>query len=104
MPVAHFPLPEAQITEFCRNWEVTELALFGSILREDFGQDSDVDFLVSFAPASHKSLMDLAAMREELQEILGRKVDLVTRQSVEQSRNYIRRKSILNNVEVIYAA
>jgi uncharacterized protein len=104
MPVAQLPVPNAQIADFSKRWDITELAFFGSVLRDDFSPDSDVDILVSFAPATHIGLIELVTIQEELQEILGRKVDLVTRHSVEQSWNYIRRKSILDSLEVIYAA
>jgi len=104
MPKPKIAIPASKITDFCRHWKVTELALFGSTLREDFRPDSDVDVLVSFAPDACWSLFDLVRMQEELKAILGREVDLWERVAVEQSENYIRRKSILSNMEVIYAA
>jgi len=94
-------IPQEEIADFCRRWKVTEFALFGSALRGDFRPDSDVDVLVSFAPDAHWSLFDLVKMQEELEAIFGRKVDLVKRAAVERSENYIRRKSILNNVEIV---
>lgn len=97
-------IAQDKIAGFCQRWKVTELALFGSVLRGDFGPDSDVDVLVSFAADAHRSLFDLVEMQEELKAIMGRDVDLVTRAAVEQSENYIRRKSILGNLEVVYAA
>jgi predicted nucleotidyltransferase len=97
-------IPKDEIADFCRRWRVTEMALFGSILRQDFGPGSDVDVLVSFAPDARWSLFDLVRMEDELRAILGREVDLVERVAVEQSENYIRRKSILSNLEVVYAA
>jgi predicted nucleotidyltransferase len=97
-------VPEGEIASFCRRWKVNELALFGSVLRRDFGPNSDVDVLVSFAPDNHWSLFDLVTMQDELEAILGREVDLLDRVAVEQSENYIRRKSILRSLEVIYAA
>ena len=95
-------IPRGEIADFCRRWRVTELALFGSVLHEDFGPDSDVDVLVSFAPDARWSLLDLVRMQDELKAILGREVDLVERVAVERSENCIRRKSILSNLEVIY--
>ena len=95
-------LPRNELAAFCQRWQVTELALFGSALREDFGPDSDVDLLVTFAPGAGHSLFDLAAMEEELEEMLGRKVDLVSRRGVERSQNWIRRKAILGSAEPIY--
>ena len=93
-----------KIGEFCRRWEITELALFGSVLREDFRPDSDVDVLVAFAPNAHWSLFDLVEMRDELKALFGRGVDLVSRRGIEASRNYIRRKAILSSAEVIHVA
>ena len=95
-------IPRGEIADFCHRWRVTELALFGSILHEDFGPDSEVEALVSFAPDARWSLFDLVTMQDELKAILGREVDLLERVAVEQSENYIRRKSILGNLEVIY--
>jgi predicted nucleotidyltransferase len=101
---AQVTIPAEKISEFCRRWKVSELALFGSALRGDFGPDSDVDILITFTPGARWSLFDLVVMEDELQAILGREVDLVERAAVEQADNYIRRRSILNNIEVIYAA
>lgn len=98
------PLPRKKLAEFCRRWNITELALFGSVLREDFRPNSDVDLLVSFSPGAKISLFDLVQMQNELKDIFGREVDLVERRVIEKSENYIRRKSILSNTRVIYAA
>ncbi len=92
------------IAEFCRRWRISELALFGSVLREDFRPDSDIDLLVSFEPGARPSLSDLDEMETELAAIFGRKVDLVSRRAVEASENYIRRRQILSHLERIYAA
>lgn len=97
-------IPTDKISDFCRRWKVTELALFGSALRRDFSPESDVDVLVSFSPEARWSLFDLVVMEDELQAILGREVDLVERTAVEQAENYIRRRNILKDIEVIYAA
>ena len=93
-----------QLTAFCKRWQIVELALFGSVLRDDFGPESDVDVLVQFEEEARHTLFDMVHMEEELQEIFGRQVDLLTRRGVENSRNYIRRKAILNSARVIYAA
>jgi hypothetical protein len=97
-------VPNEQVVEFCGKWKVAELALFGSVLREDFRPDSDVDVLVTFAEDAHWGLFDLVHMEEELGGILGRKADLVERRAVEQSENYIRRQHILANLEPVYMA
>ncbi len=97
-------IPRERIAEFCRKHRVRKLSLFGSVLREDFRPESDVDFLVSFAEDAHCGLFDLAAMEEELGAILGRKVDIVEREAIEQSENYIRRRHILRSEEPVYVA
>lgn len=101
---ARIPLDYEKIAEFCRRWQITEFALFGSVLHEDFRSDSDVDVLVTFSADSHWTLFDMARMQDELQDIFGRKVDLVSRRGIEASPNYIRRKAILSSAEVIHVA
>jgi uncharacterized protein len=91
------------IAEFCQRWQIVELAFFGSVLREDFRPDSDVDVLVTFADDARWSLFDHIAMEEELSRLLGRKVDLVSRRAIERSKNWVRRSAILSRVEPIYA-
>jgi predicted nucleotidyltransferase len=97
-------LPRERIIEFCRRWEIVELALFGSVLREDFGRHSDLDVLVTFAPQARWTLLDHVEMQEELKAIVGRPVDLVSRRGIERSRNALRKKAILDSAEVYYAA
>ena len=99
-----FNLPEDQIAEFCRKWGVTEFALFGSVLREDFRPESDVDVLLTFSPDSGVSLFDFVDMQDELEAAFGRRVDVVSRRGVELSENPYRRSSILNSARVVYAA
>jgi hypothetical protein len=96
-----YNLPKEKLVEFCHRWRIVEMGFFGSILREDFGAESDVDVLVSFAPNSSWTLLDLIAMQDELSYLLGRKVDLVEREAL---RNPFRRKEILRTVELVYAA
>ncbi|MDO8585902.1 MAG: nucleotidyltransferase family protein [Armatimonadota bacterium] len=100
----HIPVDHEKIADFCKHWKITEFALFGSVLREDFRPDSDVDVLVTFATDARYSLFDLVRVEDELSGLLGRKVDLVERESVEQSENYIRRRHILENLERVYVA
>jgi predicted nucleotidyltransferase len=90
------------IAAFCGKWRITEFALFGSVLREDFGPESDVDVLVTFEAGARWTLFDLVHMEDELAEIFGRKVDLAERAGIEQSENYIRRRSILRSAETVY--
>jgi hypothetical protein len=94
-------IDRARIAEFSRKWKVAELALFGSVLREDFRPDSDVDVLVSFARDAGWSLFDLVEMQEELKQIFQREVHLVEGAGL---RNPFRRRAILSSKEVIYAA
>ncbi|MBL8079063.1 MAG: nucleotidyltransferase family protein [Anaerolineales bacterium] len=93
---------KAKIAEFCKRWNISEFAVFGSALRADFRPDSDVDVLVSFAPQAHVTLFDMVHMQDELKSIFGREVDLVSKRGVESSRNYLRRKNILESAEVIH--
>jgi uncharacterized protein len=89
------------IHDFCRKWRITEFSLFGSILREDFGPGSDVDVLVTLAPDAPWSLFEWLDMIEELKLIFGRDVDLVEKSGL---RNPFRRKAILHDREILYAA
>jgi uncharacterized protein len=97
-------VPKDRIAAFCQKWKITELALFGSVLREDFRPDSDVDVLVTFSPVSDWGVDHLLDMKEELEALFGRAVDLVEKRLVEESPNYIRRKHILSHMEAVYAA
>ena len=97
-------LKREEIAAFCQRWQVTELAFFGSVLRDDFRPESDVDVLVTFVPGVEWSLFDHIAMEEELSALLGRKVDLVSRRVIELSSNWMRRKTILETAEPFYDA
>lgn len=101
--VSRLEVSDEQIAEFCQRWRVAELSLFGSVLREDFKPDSDVDLLYRFTPGVRRGLLALAQMREELMELFGREVDLVSKNAIERSRNWIRRENILSTAQVIYA-
>jgi predicted nucleotidyltransferase len=103
-PVEMISVVRELLPAFCRKWSITELALFGSILGSEFRSDSDVDVLVSFSGDVEWGLLDHARMQDELSQIFGRRVDLVTRRAVEHSHNRIRRDAILNTAEVLYAA
>ncbi len=97
-------IPKAKIAAFCKRWNVSEFAVFGSALRGDFRSDSDVDVLVSFSPQAHVTLFDMVRMQDELKAIFGREVDLISKRGVENSRNYLRRKAILESAQVIHVA
>jgi hypothetical protein len=96
-------IPQDKIAAFCRHWMITELAVFGSALRDDFRPNSDVDMLISFAPQARWGLWDLSAMEEDLEQMLSRKVDLITKEGLQQSKNWIRKREILGTAEVVYA-
>lgn len=96
-------LPMTEIIEFCDRWQVTEFALFGSVLRDDFRPDSDIDVMVEFYPDAHPTFFTLEQMETELKSIFQREVDLVTRQGIENSRNYLRRQEILSTAQIVYA-
>ena len=100
----HIDIPRDAIMSFCKRWQVAELSLFGSVLRDDFSADSDVDVMILFDPQARHTLLDMAQMGDELEQIFGREVDLIERTAVEKSRNYMRRAAILESVETIYAA
>jgi predicted nucleotidyltransferase len=101
MPQAKINIPLKQIEGFCRRWKIKEFALFGSVLREDFRPDSDVDVLVTFEPDGGITFDNRVEMLDELAEIFGREVDLVEKNAV---RNPFRRHEILTTREVVYAA
>jgi uncharacterized protein len=94
-------IPRKKIAEFCKRWQVAEFSLFGSALREDFNQDSDIDVLVTFTTGARVSLFGLAQMEFELKEIFSREVDLVEKASL---RNPYRRREILQTAKRIYAS
>ena len=94
-------LPHKKIGDFCLKWKIAEMALFGSVLSDEFHPDSDVDVLVSFKDDAGWGLFDFVDMIDELQAIFGRKVDLVEKDSL---RNPFRRQAILAGNEVIYEA
>lgn len=98
-------LPRAEFTALCRKHHVKELAVFGSALRDDFGPDSDVDFLVEFENDDAGPWMSyLTGLQEDLEKLLRRDVDVVERKAVEKSRNPFRRKAILRGTKLLYVA
>ena len=102
--IAHgIDLSSAEVAHFCRKWQVRELAAFGSVLRSDFRAESDIDFLFTLQEGVRLTLKSWMDMEDELSAILKRKVDLVPRRSVEQSRNPLRRREILESAETVYA-
>lgn len=94
-------IPRKNIAEFSRRWKVTEFSLFGSVLRDDFRPDSDVDVLVTFAPNAEISLFDLVQMKIDLEKIFHRSVDVIEKDALE---NPFRKREILRTARVVYAA
>jgi predicted nucleotidyltransferase len=92
-------VPDEAISSFCRRWRITEFGLFGSVLREDFRPDSDVDVLVAFEPNAPWSLYEIAAMEEELALIFHRNVEVIEKSAL---RNPFRRRSILRSVRMVH--
>lgn len=104
MAVLQIELPHDEVVAFCHKWRIAELAVFGSVLRPDFGPESDVDVLIAFSADANWGLFDHVRMEQELSQMLQRPVDLVSRRAIESSHNWIRRNEILRTAEVIYAA
>jgi len=97
-------IPYEKIEDFCEKWHIQSFALFGSVLRDDLNDSSDIDVLVDFTDDMHYTLFDLARMGAELEIIFERSVDLLDLQAVMESANHIRRDEILRHAEVIYGA
>lgn len=97
---ANININREAITVFCKKWKIVEFALFGSVLRDDFAPDSDIDVLVSFDSSAHWSLLDFVEMREELKEFFGKEVDLVEKDGL---RNPFRRHEIITTRQIVYA-
>lgn len=94
-------LPKKEIVQFCQRWKVEEFYLFGSVLRKDFSPQSDVDVMVQFAPEAEWGF-EIVEMKQELEKVFKRKVDLLTKKSIEQSDNWIRKPEILGTARLIY--
>lgn len=91
-----------ELSKFCQQNQIQELSVFGSVLRDDFKKTSDIDFLVVFDPQIKLSLMDLVSIQYQLEDKIGRKVDLIEKRSILKSHNWIRRQNILDTATVIY--
>ena len=94
-------IPYQDITKFCQRWSVQQFYLFGSVLRSDFTENSDIDVMVQFLPNTRIG-WDIVTMNDELEEIFQRRVDLITKQGIEQSDNWLRRQNILDSATLIY--
>ena len=103
MKINSIKVSDSEIRHFCQRWKVSELAIFGSALHEDFTQDSDIDILISFEPDIQWGLFDLVNMETELRSLFGKEIDLVEKNAVVNSDNYIRRKGILDGAQIIFS-
>ncbi len=103
-PIPHLDVSTEQIAAFCQKWGVVELSVFGSVLRDDFTQGSDIDILYVMRPDAHYRYEQWEAMRLELSQLMKRPVDFVSKMGLQQSKNWIRRREILGTAQVIYAA
>src|SRR5579862_7123502 len=102
MTIHGIDLDLGAIQNFCNKWKIKELCLIGSVLREDFRPDSDIDFLVDFEncpPVNAYDLFDEIRMREELSQIVGREVDLVDKSAIESSSNRFIRAELLSTAK-----
>lgn len=101
MMTLNLEIPTAEIVAFCRRYKIRELALFGSVLRPDFTQESDVDVLIDFEPGADETLtlIDLAGMQLELSNLLQRQADLVLREGLKP----LIKDEVLNSLQVVYA-
>ncbi|MGD1927926.1 MAG: nucleotidyltransferase family protein [Leptolyngbyaceae cyanobacterium] len=97
-------ITSAELADFCQRWDIAELSLFGSVLRNDFSTGSDIDILVSYFPEKTKGLFEHVKIKNELEALCHREVDVMTKKSIEQSRNQLRRQEILGSAKVIYVA
>lgn len=95
-------LSNQELATFCQQWGITKIALFGSILRDDFRADSDIDLLITFAPNTRQGLLTLAKIKHELESRLNRSIDLVPEASIQMSDNWIRKREILSSAQTIY--
>jgi len=93
-------IPERKIKEFCRQYQVQRLALFGSVLNDDFSADSDIDILVVFEPSARVTFMTLGRMKRELAEMFQRPVDLVPQEGLKP----VIREAVLSSAQVMYAS
>ncbi len=98
------PIDQPALEAFCQQWKIIEFSLFGSVLREDFRPDSDVDVLVTFASDCHWTLFDVIHAEDELKQIFGRNVELLERPAIERVPNYSLRRHILSSAQRIYGS
>ncbi len=104
MTIQKIQISEDQLSLICNKYLIKELSIFGSALRKDFDEDSDIDLLIEFKPEAAVSLFDLIDVKEDFEKLFGREIDIVSKNAIKRSNNYIRKKAILENYNTIYAA
>jgi predicted nucleotidyltransferase len=95
-------ISDSEMAAYCQRWKIVELAVFGSVLRDDFGPNSDIDLLVTFSPEADWGLLDHLQMQEELKALLRRDIDLVSKSAINRSENWLRRQEILSTAQIIF--
>lgn len=93
--------PRSEIEDFCHRWKIQQFYLFGSVLGKDFNENSDIDVMIEFFP-DHEWGWEIVTMNEELETIFNRRVDLLTKNGIENSKNWLRRGNILNSAVLVY--
>jgi len=104
MTIQKIQISEDQLSSICNKYLIKELSIFGSALRKDFDEDSDIDLLIEFKPEAAVSLFDLIDVKEDFEKLFGREIDIISKNAIKRSNNYIRKKAILENYNTIYAA
>lgn len=88
----------------CQKWKVKQLSFFGSVIREDLNSKSDIDILIEFQPDAIITLSKFERIRMDFERFFNRKVDLVSKRAVINSRNVVRKNAVLSNFRVVYGA
>jgi predicted nucleotidyltransferase len=102
--IALHRLSQETLADFARRWDLLELAVFGSVLRDDFGAESDIDVLVTFRPGHKRTVFDHLRMEEELSRLLARRVEITSRGALDEGVHPQIRDEILGTAHVLYAA
>ena len=102
MVLRNIDFSQKELHTFCKRWKIIRLEIFGSAIRDDFNEMSDIDLLVEYHSDFHRTLSDMEEMQFEIEEIFQRPVDLITRKTIERSQNPYKRQNILDNTVVIY--
>jgi len=104
MNVGPLSVDDEALKALCEKWGIAELAVFGSVLREDFGPESDVDLLVSFRPSVRFRMLTFGEMEAEFSTLFGRRVEAVERAAVQENPNWIIRREILDSAQLLHVA